>query len=338
MSGEPDTTSAGDDPLLDIAGFNLDFGTAKGRIHALRNVDLRVPAGEVVGLVGESGSGKSTLAYSVIGLLPENAEITGGTIRFQECDLLQLSTRARRALRGRQMSMIFQDPMTSLNPVLSIERQMVDIQHRESISRREKRNRAIEMLARVGIPDPKARIKGYAHEFSGGMRQRISIAMALLIKPALLIADEPTTALDATLEVQILRLLRELQEEVGCSILFVTHHLGTVVELCDRVAVMYAGEVVEYGTVLDVFRHPAHPYTQALLECDPGRIHEKTRQLPTIPGEVPNLSDVPPGCVFRGRCRQAFERCTSEHPNDHRISASQTAKCHLLDTTPGDAR
>ncbi len=331
MNAVPDAVSANNAPLLDIVGLSLDFGSARGRIHALRKVSLAVPAGEVVGLVGESGSGKSTLAYTVIGLLAANAAVTGGSILFQGRDLLKLAPRERRALRGRQMSMIFQDPMTTLNPVLRIERQMVDIQHRESLSRRAKRNRAIEMLAKVGIPDPAARIGGYAHEFSGGMRQRISIAMALLIKPALLLADEPTTALDATLEVQILHLLRDLQEEVGCSILFVTHHLGTVVELCDRVAVMYAGEVVEYGTVLDVFRRPAHPYTQALLECDPGRIPEKTRQLPTIPGEVASLVNVPAGCIFRARCPYAFERCATDYPKDHRVSSSQVAKCHLLD-------
>jgi len=229
------------------------------------------------------------------------------------------------------MSMIFQDPMTALNPVLSIKRQMIDIQHRDPISRQEKRKRAIEMLVKVGIPDPAARIGGYAHEFSGGMRQRICIAMALLIKPALLIADEPTTALDATLEVQIIHLLKNLQKEVGCSILFVSHHLGTVAEICDRVAVMYAGEVIEYGTVRDIFHSPAHPYTRALLNCDPGRIAKKIRTLPTIPGEVPNLIGVPEGCIFRSRCPHALDRCASEHPVARQVNATQAAKCHLLD-------
>jgi oligopeptide/dipeptide ABC transporter ATP-binding protein len=227
--------------------------------------------------------------------------------------------------------MIFQDPMTALNPVRTIEGQMIDAQHHESVSRREKRERAVEMLRRVGIPDPQSRIGGYPHEFSGGMRQRICIAMALLVRPALLVADEPTTALDATLEVQIIHLLKELQKEIGCSILFVSHHLGTVAELCDRVAVMYAGEVVEYGTVRNIFQNPGHPYTRALLECDPGRITQKTRLLPTIPGEVPSLIGAQHGCIFRQRCRHAFARCASERPAEHAIGTTHAARCHLLD-------
>ncbi|MGN6551894.1 MAG: ABC transporter ATP-binding protein [Pararhizobium sp.] len=321
--------------LLTVSGLDLAFGTAKGRVHALRNVGVAVPAGAVVGLVGESGSGKSTLAYTVMGLLPENAAVTKGAIAFEGQDLLTLPAKARQALRGHRMSMIFQDPMTALNPVRTIESQMIDIQHREPGSKRQKRERAIDMLAKVGIPDPTARIGGYAHEFSGGMRQRICIAMALLIKPALLIADEPTTALDATLEVQIIHLLKDLQREIGCSILFVSHHLGAVAEICDYVAVMYAGEVVEYGLVREIFRAPAHPYTQALLACDPGRIPGKTRTLPTIPGEVPNLLVRPQGCIFRGRCAHAFDRCVAERPAARRVSATQAAACHLLSDDKG---
>ncbi|TIQ37251.1 MAG: ABC transporter ATP-binding protein [Mesorhizobium sp.] len=317
-------------PLLEIRDLNLDFGTPRGRVHALRNVSLDVPAGQVVGIVGESGSGKSTLAYTVMGLLPENADVTSGSILFEGKDLLKMPAQARRNLLGDRLSMIFQDPMTALNPVRTIESQMIDIQHHEQGSRSKKRTRAIEMLHRVGIPDPKNRLGAYPHQFSGGMRQRICIAMALLVKPALLIADEPTTALDATLEVQIIHLLKDLQKEIGCSILFVSHHLGAVAELCDRVAVMYAGEVVEQGAVRDIFHSPGHPYTRALLECDPGRIKKSTRTLPTIPGEVPSLLGSQIGCIFRTRCPQAFNRCLQENPVEYRIGVDQVARCHLL--------
>ncbi|MER9457377.1 ABC transporter ATP-binding protein [Mesorhizobium sp. M0478] len=318
-------------PLLEIRDLNLDFGTPRGRIHALRNVSLDVPAGQVVGIVGESGSGKSTLAYTVMGLLSENADVTAGSILFGGRDLLKMPAPARRSLLGDRLSMIFQDPMTALNPVRTIENQMIDIQHHEQVSRSEKRARALAMLHRVGIPDPESRIGAYPHHFSGGMRQRVCIAMALLVKPALLVADEPTTALDATLEVQIIHLLKDLQKEIGCSILFVSHHLGAVAELCDRVAVMYAGEVVEQGAVRDIFHNPAHPYTRALLDCDPGRIRQKTRTLPTIPGEVPSLLGSKQGCIFRTRCPQAFNRCLQENPVEYRVGLDQVARCHLLD-------
>ncbi|TGQ11380.1 ABC transporter ATP-binding protein [Mesorhizobium sp. M00.F.Ca.ET.217.01.1.1] len=317
-------------PLLEIRGLDLDFGTPRGRVHALRNVSFDVPAAQVVGIVGESGSGKSTLAYTVMGLLPENAEVPAGAILFEGRDLLKMSGSARQSLLGDRLSMIFQDPMTALNPVRTIESQMIDIQHREQGGRSEKRARAIQMLHRVGIPDPKDRLCAYPHHFSGGMRQRICIAMAALVKPALLIADEPTTALDATLEVQIIHLLKDLQKEIGCSILFVSHHLGAVAELCDRVAVMYGGEVVEQGTVRDIFHNPGHPYTRALLECDPGRIKKSTRTLPTIPGEVPSRLGSKGGCIFRTRCRHTFDRCVQENPVEYRIGVDHVARCHLL--------
>lgn len=329
---------SGEERQLDIRDLSLDFGSPRGRIHALRGVNLRVRRGRIVGVVGESGSGKSTLAYTITGLLPENAEIVDGTAIFEGRNLFELDSEETRALRGARMSMIFQDPMTVLNPVRSIERQMIDIQHRDTKSRRAKRARAVEMLEKVGIPDPVSRLGGYAHEFSGGMRQRICIAMALLVNPALLVADEPTTALDATLEVQIVRLLKELQKDIGCSIIFVSHHLGTVAELCDEVVVMYAGEVLEQGTVREIFHNPAHPYTRALLECDPGRIKEKTRQLPTIPGDVPDLRAPPQGCIFKERCPDAFARCADEIPLPRVMSPTHAARCHLLDETPRGGR
>ncbi|RKF17115.1 ABC transporter ATP-binding protein [Roseovarius spongiae] len=320
------------DSLLSVKNLSIDFGTPRGALHALRGVELEVPKGRIMGLVGESGCGKSTLAFSLAGLLPSNGRVAGGAILLNGEDVTKMSERELRDIRGRRVSMIFQDPMTALNPVATIGRQMLDIQYRDAGGKAEKRRRAAEMLDRVGIPDAAAQLAAYPHQFSGGMRQRVCIAMALLTKPDLLIADEPTTALDATLEVQIIELLRELQQEMGCAIVFVSHHLGTVAELCDDVTVMYAGEMVERGTVRDVFHNPAHPYTQALLECDPARIKDATRQLPTIPGTLPDLVRVPPGCIFRNRCEHAWERCATEHPPHYAASGPRhVASCHLLD-------
>ncbi len=319
------------DPLVSIEGLSVDFDTPRGTIHALRDISLEVPKGKVLGLVGESGCGKSTLAHSMIGLLAENAKVAGGAIRMSGQDLAHLGPKAWRDLRGRRISMIFQDPMTSLNPVTTIGKQMIDIQYREPGSRAEKRARAIEFLEQVQLPDAAAKLDVYPHQLSGGMRQRVCIAMALLTRPDLLIADEPTTALDATLEMQIVTLLRELQEKFGCSVLFVSHHLGTVAELCDEVAVMYAGEVVERGAVREVFHTPRHPYTQALFDCDPARIRQATRQLPTIPGTLPDLRQPPAGCAFRARCTKAFARCAAEHPPLYTAGPGQVARCHLND-------
>jgi len=321
------------DPLLDIRGLSLDFASPAGPVHALRDIELTVPRGRIVGVVGESGCGKSTLASTIIRLLAANARIVSGEILFEGEDLAKASEHRMRELRGAKMSMIFQDPMTALNPIRAIGEQMIDIQHRMSGSTADKRRRARDMLATVGIPDPDNRLTAYPHQFSGGMRQRICIAMALLVEPSLILADEPTTALDATLEVQIVDLLKKLQRETGCSIVFVSHHLGTVTELCDDVVVMYAGEVVEAGEVREIFHNPSHPYTQALLRCDPGRIREPTRQLPTIPGDIPDLSDLPPGCIFQNRCPQAHDRCAREAPGRHRVSDTHAATCHLLDQT-----
>ncbi len=322
---------AGDSHLLSIRDLSVDFRTPRGTLKALRDVSIQVPAGRIVGIVGESGCGKSTLISAIMRLLSPNAEIPNGQILLDDRNLLTLPEREMRLLRGTRLSMIFQDPMTALNPVRRIGDQMTDIQYRDPVSLREKRRRAAEMLEKVGIPDATARLKAYPHQFSGGMRQRIAIAMALMVKPDLLIADEPTTALDATLEVQIIHLLQELQRDIGCSIMFITHHLGVVAELCDDVVVMYAGEVAEYGSVVDVFSAPSHPYTRRLLACDPGRIAERTRILPTIPGEVPDLTDLPPGCVFRDRCDMAIDRCAVDAPAGWAVSQGHFAYCHRAD-------
>ena len=301
-------------PVLDIRDLSLSYDTDRGSLHALRNVNIPIQPGRIVGIVGESGCGKSTLISAIINLLAPNAQIDGGSILFKDEDLLTLDSDAMRALRGVDISMVFQDPMTSLNPVMTIGRQMTDIQYRDDLSKAEKRARAIRLLDRVGIPDPAEHLKRYPHHLSGGMRQRVAIAMALMTKPALLIADEPTTALDATLELQIIHRLKQLQQDFGCAILFISHHLGVIAELCDEVVVMYAGEVVESGSLRDVFLKPQHPYTQKLLECDPARIEEATRNLPVIKGQLPDLVDLPKGCVFRSRCDVSIDACAQERP------------------------
>jgi oligopeptide/dipeptide ABC transporter ATP-binding protein len=317
------------DQVLSVDDLSIDFLTPRGTVHALRSVSLTVPRGSIVGIVGESGSGKSTLGLAAMGLLPENAVIRGGRILFDGQDVLKMGPAQLRDLRGRRMSMVFQDPMTSLNPVLSIGTQMTDIQYRDPSGSADKRRKAAAMLRRVGIPDPEERLNRYPHEFSGGMRQRIAIAMGLLGNPELLIADEPTTALDVTLEAQIIHLLQELRREFKGSILFISHNLGLIAELCDHVVILYAGEVVEQGTVRDIFHRPRHPYTEALLVCDPARIDEVRRELPTIPGDVPNLLEWPAACVFAPRCPKAFDRCRIERPLDHAVGDKQFARCHL---------
>ncbi len=316
-------------PVLEIQDLSVAYRTGQGSLPALRDVSLSVPEGQIVGIVGESGCGKSTLISAIIRLLAPNARIAGGSIRFKGKDLLRLSPEQMRSLRGDEISMVFQDPMTSLNPVLTIGRQMAHVQYRSASSRSAKNARSRQMLERVGIPDPETQMRRYPHLLSGGMRQRVAIAMALMAEPSLLIADEPTTALDATLEVQIIHRLQELQRDFGCSILFISHHLGVIAELCDAVIVMYAGEVVESGATRDVFRDPRHPYTQRLLECDPARIAERTRKLPVIEGSLPDLANLPAGCIFRERCPQRIARCAEERPRFY--GGSHRAACHLLD-------
>ena len=318
--------------ILKITDLSIHYETPRGSLKALRHVNVSVPRSKIVGVVGESGCGKSTLISTIIRLLANNAKVASGSIEFDGRDLFALSEKEMRGLRGTDISMVFQDPMQTHNPVLTIGRQMTDIQYRDKSTMAEKRNRAADMLTLVGIPDPVQRLDQFPHEFSGGMRQRIAIAMALMARPKLLIADEPTTALDATLEVQIIKRLHELQAEIGCSILFISHHLGVIAELCEEVVVMYAGEVVEQGNVRDVFHSPSHPYTKALLDCDPGHIKEKTRNLPTIPGEIPDLVNLPPGCAFAPRCSRAFETCRSERPAWNECKTGHHALCHLAAT------
>ncbi|MCZ4283064.1 ABC transporter ATP-binding protein [Kiloniella laminariae] len=300
---------------LEINNLSIHYQTDSGEVRALRNVNLKVPDGKVVGIVGESGCGKSTLMSAIINLLSENAIVKNGKILFENTDILTMSKHRLRKLRGYDIATVFQDPMTTFNPVMTIGQQLTDFQHRfKERNRQQKRQKIIEMFELVGIPDPAQRLNQFPHEFSGGMRQRMAIAAALLMNPRLLVADEPTTALDVTMEAQILHLLRKMKNDFNGSILIITHHLGVVAELCDYITVMYAGEVVEQGTVEDIFYRPSHPYTKALLECDPAVLKRKTRYLPTIKGRIPDLRTPPPGCVFANRCSKVSAQCTQTAP------------------------
>ena len=321
---------SGRESVLEVRDLAVEFRTRRGVVRALRHVDLSVARNKVVGIVGESGCGKSTLINTVLRLLAPNATVSSGSVAFQGDDVLRMSEDELNRLRGQMVSVVFQDPMTALNPVISVGRQMTDILYRESASMAEKRARATEMLRLVGIPDALHRLDDYPHQFSGGMRQRICIAMALMMNPALLIADEPTTALDVTLEAQVIHLIRELRKRFECSILFVSHNLGLIAELCDEVVVMYAGEVVEQGEVRDLFHNARHPYTRMLLECDPARIRDVRPELPTIPGTVPDLIDLPAGCIFSPRCPHSFEECTRHAPQTYEVHAQHSARCFLL--------
>ena len=318
--------------VLRIRDLSVNYQTDRGVLEAIRHVNLDIPKGSIVGVVGESGCGKSTLITSIIRQLDDNADIPNGSIEFEKQDLLKLSLDKMRNISGTKLSIIFQDPMSTLNPVLSIGRQMIDIQYRDKISKKRKKQRSIDMLTKVGIPDPRNQLNQYPYELSGGMQQRVSIAMALQAGPSLLIADEPTTALDTTLEVQILKLLKELHEEMGCSILFVSHHLGVIAELCDHVVVMYAGEIVEQGSTYEIFNNPAHPYTVKLLECDPASISKKQNLLPTIPGEIPDLINISGGCIFKNRCDQSIERCDKVTPILNKFDTHHFVSCHLIES------
>ncbi|MBZ9870291.1 ABC transporter ATP-binding protein [Mesorhizobium sp. BR1-1-9] len=315
---------------LAASGLSVRYETPHGSVHALRNVDIEAHPGEVIGIVGESGCGKSTLVTALANLLPANARIDGA-IRYNGVDLAKLDAHRQRLLRGDEIALVGQDPMTAFNPVLTIGDQLIDFQHhRQDLSRAQKRARIAAMLGRVGIADAERRMRSYPHELSGGMRQRVAIAAALLTDPGLLIADEPTTALDVTMEAQIIHLLRELRREYNGIIIVVSHHLGVIAELCDRVYVMYAGEVVEGGEVDAIFHDPRHPYTQALLACDPARFHDRLDRLPTIPGSLPSLTQPPPGCVYAQRCGGAFAPCKTIAPPLVKLTACHAARCHAV--------
>ena len=296
--------------LLTVEGLTVEFGSAEGSLRVVEDVSLSVATHETLGIVGESGSGKSVTSLAVMGLIPSsNGRVHADTLRFDGHDLQTLPDAEMRRLRGNDLSMIFQEPMTSLNPAFTVGNQIAEtVRVHERVSRARAKTHAIEMLDRVGIPDPHRRVKDYPHAFSGGMRQRAMIAMALANDPKLLIADEPTTALDVTIQAQILELLRSLQRDTGMAIIFVTHDLGVVAEICDQVVVMYAGQVVEHETVDDLFARPRHPYSEGLMASMP-QATPPGEPLPVIPGQVARPDEVLPGCRFAPRCAYAPPRC-----------------------------
>jgi peptide/nickel transport system ATP-binding protein len=317
-----------DDPLLSIGNLKIIFHGDRGRTtHAVDSVDLSVGRGRTLGVVGESGSGKSVTFLAVMGLLPKDGSEISGEIRFQDVDVLALNDHKLRDLRGDRLAMIFQEPMTSLNPSYTVGEQIIEVLVRhKGLSRKEARARAIELLRRVKIPSPELRIDEYPHRLSGGMRQRVMIAIALACDPQLLIADEPTTALDVTIQAQILDLMRELKAESGAAIILITHDLGVVAEICDDVAVMYAGEIVEQAPVEALFDLPQHPYTIGLLGAIP-RLDNRAERLATIEGMVPNMAAPPVGCRFAPRGPFADDRCRRERPPIVRLDGDRWSRC-----------
>jgi peptide/nickel transport system ATP-binding protein len=321
----PDLTNG---PLLRVSDLRTSFFTSDGEVRAVDGVSFDIEDGQTMGLVGESGCGKSVTALSIIQLLDKGTgRIVGGEILFRGKNPLSLGDEGMRRIRGNEMSMIFQEPMTSLNPVMTVGQQIAEtVRVHQGASRRVARERAIEMLRLVKIPEPQKRVRSYPHEFSGGQRQRVMIAMALACTPKLLIADEPTTALDVTIQAQILELIAELQKQLGMAVLLITHDLGIVAERTDVVAVMYAGKVVERAKPAEIFSRPLHPYTVGLLNSMPGRAAPKTN-LEAIPGMVPNPLDWPSGCHFRNRCSRADPSCAQGEPPLVEIAPDHTVAC-----------
>jgi oligopeptide/dipeptide ABC transporter ATP-binding protein len=316
--------------ILEVKNLRTSFPGAGGLVHAVDNVSFNVRKGEAVALVGESGCGKSVTAMSIMRLVANPGRITGGEIRFKGKNLAELSEREIRHVRGNDVAMVFQEPMTSLNPVFRVGAQISEaIRIHRDVSKREARDRAREMLELVSIPDPDKRLDDYPHQLSGGMRQRVMIAMALSCEPELLIADEPTTALDVTIQAQIMELLASLQQRLGLAILLITHDLGVVAEFCERVVVMYTGRIVEEAPVRDLFAAPAHPYTRGLLKSLPSVTREKAARLPTIKGMVPPIYALPPGCKFNPRCPDVMEICLGNEPARMMVAPHHDARCYL---------
>jgi peptide/nickel transport system ATP-binding protein len=313
--------------LLSIRDLEVSIHNAGQTMYAVNRVNLDIPPHSVVGLVGESGCGKSMTAMSIMGLLASNISVSGGEILFEGNDLTKLSPEQMRDITGKSISMIFQEPMTALNPVVRVGKQIEEvlILH-TNLNKAERKKRVLEILNAVSVPDAEARYKAYPFQLSGGLRQRICIAMAMICNPKLLIADEPTTALDVTIEAQILQLMRDLKEHFDTSILMITHNLGIVSELCDDVNVMYLGEIVEHTVTDELFEHPLHPYTNGLIQSVP-KIQKDMQELENIPGMVPDLQHVPAGCRFCDRCPYATERCKAEHPDLYEPIPGHTVRC-----------
>ena len=331
---------SGSTPLLDVRELCVEFQTRKGVARVLEGVSFALRRGETLGLVGESGCGKSMTALAIMRLIPDPpGRITAGEVVFDGQDLLSLDDASMRELRGNRVSMIFQEPMTSLNPVFTVGEQIAEaVRLHQRIERKAARERAVEMLEAVGIPAARRRVDEYPHQFSGGMRQRVMIAMALACNPGVLIADEPTTALDVTVQAQIFDLISELRSRTGTSVILITHDMGAVAEMTDRVAVMYAGRIVEEGSVEEVLEDPLHPYTQGLIACAPGRrTAVRGEPLEEIPGTVPSLLERRGGCAFADRCRHVMPRCRERQPGELRIAGGRRrVVCWLFEN--GDAR
>jgi oligopeptide/dipeptide ABC transporter ATP-binding protein len=333
-----DDESTATAPLLIVDHLTTVFDAPGGPVKAVDDVSFGVRAGETLGLVGESGSGKSVTALSILGLVRPPGRVTGGSIRFKGRELRALREGEMRKVRGAEISLIFQEPMTALNPVFTVGDQIVEtlLVHGRA-NRREAWARAVDLLDAVRIPDARARIREYPHQLSGGMRQRVLIAMALACSPSLVVADEPTTALDVTIQAQILDLLRDMKTAFRLSLILITHDLGVIAETADRVAVMYAGRIVEQGPARAIFRQPQHPYTRGLLASIPGATG--SRRLHAIEGSVPMLDALPAGCAFQPRCPDRFDRCSTASPPDYALGPEHIAKCYLHSTAPdrGDA-
>jgi oligopeptide transport system ATP-binding protein len=317
-------------PVLDVRGLKTVFRTRGGEIHAVNDVSFHLERGELLGVVGESGSGKSVTMMSLIGLLPSPpADIRAGTVMLGDQDLLKISAEDLRAVRGAKVGFVFQDPMTSLNPVFNIGFQIMEpLRQHMGLSKIQAADRAVELLELVGIPDARKRLSDYPHQFSGGMRQRVMIAIALACDPDVLIADEPTTALDVTIQAQILELVKELRQKLGMAIIWITHDLGVIAGIADRVMVMYGGQVVEQAPVKDLFANPQHPYTRALLKTIPSISGHRADRLQVIEGQPPIMTAAPAACAFRARCRFAHDRCEVENPRRHSIDAKPVGFGH----------
>ena len=319
--------------ILQVRDLCTSFLTSNGEVKAVRGVSFDVEKGKTLGIVGESGSGKSVTSLSILKLLGNTGRVTSGSIKLDGEELIGKSRREMRRIRGARIAMIFQDPMTSLNPLIPMGDQVGEMlwEHEKSLSKAQREEKVLELFRMVRIPEPEKRLKSYPHEFSGGMRQRVMIAMALACKPELLIADEPTTALDVSIQDQILKLMRSLQQEIGMSIMFITHDLGVVAELCDRVTVMYGGLLMEEADIVDIFERPMHPYTMGLMASIPDMNQDRNKKLLPIPGSPPDMIHPPVGCPFAPRCPYAMRICTEEIPPYVATGKNRRSMCWLLD-------
>ncbi len=317
-------------PLLKVENLRIEFPTRRGTLVAVDDISFHIDEGEVLGVVGESGAGKSLTGSAIIGLLEPPGRIAAGKVLLEGQDIANLPYEQIRRIRGRQIGMVFQDPLTSLNPLYTVGRQLIEtIQTHTDLSKQAARKRAVELLAEVGIPSPNVRVDQYPHQFSGGMRQRVVIALALCVNPRLIIADEPTTALDVSIQAQIITLLKKLCREHGAAVMLITHDMGVIAETADRVAVMYAGRLAEVGPVDAVIKHAKHPYTHGLMGSIPKMGHD-TERLEQIEGSMPRLTEIPTGCAFNPRCPKAFARCVAERPDLILVEGSEVA-CWLFD-------